>query len=132
MSTIVIAIASVLVLTSTSLLSAQAEARNITAVIRINEQSILERAYLADGPDNLNDAWFTINEERYDNGSYDMSDWVWESDDGFNDSPLNRTIVLPQSDYMVKICLEDDWEYKSCKSMIANQAKDTITFLYPR
>ena len=48
---------------------------NITAIIEINEQSVLDH-----NGSNVNDAWFTIDGQRYDNKSYyDMGDWVYPS-----------------------------------------------------
>jgi hypothetical protein len=70
---IFLAIITVLVVTiSNTQVQAQT---NITAIIEINEQSILDH-----NGSNVNDAWFTIDGQRYDNGSYyDMGDWVYSS-----------------------------------------------------
>jgi hypothetical protein len=125
MSPITVAIASILVLASISPLTVQA--KNVTAILEVNAQSVLEA--VDNGISNVHDAWYTIDGKRNGNWSYDMSDWIWDdSDDGFNDSPLSEEFVLP-SDGSVKICLEDESEYKSCKT--ADNGTETITFLYP-
>jgi hypothetical protein len=121
-----------------SIIVMNVHAKNVTVSVLINEQSILENQYLEDGRNNVNDAWFTINEERYRNGSYyDMSDWVWpDGSNEFNTSPLNDTLILPEWENQLKICFEDKWEYKSCHFVYANGTIGTVgfpvTFLYPR
>lgn len=133
MSPISVAIASVLVLASISLLSAQAEAENITVTVRTNLQAVFDGA-------RLDDAWFTIDGQRYDNGSYsDMGDWVYPSppneDGSINSEALDHTLVLPpksdEFDMGVKLCLEDSWDYKSCQFVSYREIPETISFLYP-
>ena len=65
-----------------------------------------------------------------------MGDWIYPSppnkDGSVNSNALNTTLVLPTPEFpnqTVKICFEDDWEYKS---MVAGTLADTVTFLYPR
>lgn len=125
MSTIAIVIASVLVLTSISTLSVQAqEQKNITAFIHFNEEAIR-----TDG--DLSDAYFTVNGEKYGNIEYDMSDWV-NGDESFPDPDIlaqahPKELVVP--DNIEQICLTDEVSYSTCVNL---RDYDTEAhFIYP-
>ena len=80
---------------STELMSSpEAETFKIDATIDFDRQAILG----ANG-NNLGDAWFTINGQRYGEGSYyDMIDRVYDDDveiRGINTNSLYRVIELP-------------------------------------
>jgi hypothetical protein len=107
----------------------------IDATIDLDRQAILE----ADG-NNLGDAWFTINGQRYGEGTYyDMMDWIYDDDvqiRGINTSPLSRVLELPYSlasGQEIQVCLKDDKGYHLCK-MIINSAEsrpEKVNFTYP-
>lgn len=121
---------------STELMSStEAETFKIDATIDFNRQAILE----ADG-NNLGDAWFTINGQRYGEGSYyDMIDWVYDDDveiRGINTNSLYRVIELPYSleaGQDIQVCLNDDRGYHVCKTAINSDEKspEKVSFTYP-
>jgi len=72
------------------------ETFKIDATINLDRQAILE----ANGS-NLGDAWFTVNGQRYGEGTYyDITDWVYDDDveiRGINTNSLSRVLKLPYS-----------------------------------
>ena len=68
-----------------------------------------------------------------------MGDWVYPSppneDGSINTGPLDHTLILPPiSDEFaggIKLCLEDDWSYKSCQWVSYGEIPKTISFFYP-
>jgi hypothetical protein len=115
--------------------SPEAGTFKIDAAIDFDRQAILE----ANG-NNLGDAWFTINGQRYGEGSYyDMIDWVYDDDveiRGINTNSLYRVIELPYSleaGQDIQVCLNDDRGYHVCKTVINSDEKspEKVSFTYP-
>ena len=109
------------------------ETFKIDVTIEFNRQAILE----ADG-NNLGDAWFTINGQRYGEGTYhDMIDWVYDEDvkiRGIN--PLSKVLELPYSlepGQDIQVCLSDDKGYHLCKIIMNFDEKrlKKVNFIYP-
>jgi hypothetical protein len=102
---------------------------NITAIVTINEQSILDS-----NGSNVHDAWFEVNGQMHNYTIYNMSDWVYQlppDESGINTQPFEETFVLP-SEQEALVCLEDSLEYKSCQSLpYPMKRSETISFLYP-
>jgi len=105
------------------------------ATIDFDRQAILEE----DG-NNLGDTWFTINGQRYGEGTYyDMRDWVYDDDvqiRGINTNPLSRILELPyslESGQEIQVCLSDDKGYHLCKIIINSDEKrpEKVNFTYP-
>ena len=110
-----------------------AETFKIDTTIEFNRQAILE----ADG-NNLGDAWFTINGQRYGEGTYyDMIDWVYDEDVKIRDiNPLSKVLELPYSlepGQDIQVCLSDDKGYHLCKIIINSEEKrpEEVNFTYP-
>jgi hypothetical protein len=122
---IAIVIASVLVLTSISTLSAQAqEQRNITAFIHFDEQAIVN------GGD-LSNTHFVIDGQDDEDYEYDMSDWVYGSDPIIEKNLFTKEhpkeLVVP--DGTKEICLTDEVSYSTCVNL---RDYDTEAhFIYP-
>jgi hypothetical protein len=118
-----------------SMVGPEAETFKIDTTIDFDPQAILD----ANG-NNLGDAWFTINGQRYDKGtSYDMIDWVYDDDVeilGININSLYKVIELPyplEAGQDIQVCLNDDKGYQVCK-IIANSEENRpakINFTYP-
>jgi len=92
------------------------------------------------GGNNLGDAWFTINGQRYGEGTYyDMTDWVYDDDveiRGINTNSLSRVLELPYSlepGQDIEVCLNDDKGYHLCKIVINSEEKkpEVVSFTYP-
>lgn len=107
----------------------------IDATIDFDRQAILEV-----GGNNLGDAWFTINGQRYGEGTYyDMTDWVYDDDveiRGINTNSLSRVLELPYSlepGQDIEVCLNDDKGYHLCKIVINSEEKkpEVVSFTYP-
>jgi hypothetical protein len=121
---------------STELMSSpEAETFKIDATIDFDRQAILE----ANG-NNLGDAWFTINGQRYGEGAfYDMIDWVYDDDvqiRGINTNTLSRVLDLPYSlepGQDIQVCLNDDKGYHVCKMIVNSNEKrpEKVSFTYP-
>lgn len=115
--------------------SSEAGTFKIDATIDLDRQAILE-----ENGNNLGEAWFTINGERYGEGtSYDMKDWVYDDDvqiRGINTNPLSRVLELPyslESGQEIQVCLDDDKAYHLCKMILNSDEKrpEKVTFTYP-
>lgn len=114
---------------------AESGAFKIDATIDLDRQAILG----ANG-NNLGDAWFTINGQRYGEGTYyDMIDWVYDDDveiRGINTNSLSRALELPYSleaGQDIQICLNDDKGYHLCKTIVNSEEKrpERVSFTYP-
>lgn len=115
--------------------SPDVETFKIDATINLDRQAILE----ADG-DNLGDAWFTVNGQRYGGGTYyDMTDWVYDDDveiRGINTNSLSRILELPYSlepGQDIRVCLHDDKGYHICETTVNSEEKrpEKVNFTYP-
>lgn len=113
----------------------QAKTFKIDATIDLDRQAILE----TDG-NNLGEAWFTINGQRYGEGTYyDMMDWVYDDDvqiRGININPLSRVLELPyslESGQEIQVCLNDNKGYHLCKMIINSEENrpEKVNFTYP-
>lgn len=118
-----------------SIPSSNTETFKIDATIDFDRQAILE----ANG-NNLADAWFTINGQRYGEGSfYDMIDWVYDDDfelRGINTNSLSRVLDLPYSlepGQDIQVCLNDAKGYHDCKIIVNSEEKrpEKVNFVYP-
>jgi hypothetical protein len=98
------------------------------------------QAILGENGNNLGDAWFTINGERYGEGTYyDMRDWVYDDDvqiRGINTNPLSRVLELPyslESGQEIQVCLNDNKGYHLCKMIINSEENipEKVNFTYP-
>jgi hypothetical protein len=107
----------------------------IDATINLNRQAVIE----ANG-NNLGEAWFTINGQRYGEGTfYDMMDWVYDDDvqlRGINTNPLSRVLELPYSlepGQEIQVCLSDDKGYHLCKTVLNSEENrpEKVSFTYP-
>lgn len=107
----------------------------IDATIDFDRQAIL-----GENGNNLGDAWFTINGERYREGTYyDMKDWVYDDDvqiRGINTNPLSRVLELPyslESGQEIQVCLNDDKAYHLCKMILNSDENrpEKVNFTYP-
>jgi hypothetical protein len=111
------------------------ETFRIDATIDFDRQAILES-----NGNNLGDAWFTINGQRYGEGTYyDMIDWVYDDDveiRGINTNSLSKVLELPYSlkpGQDIQVCLNDDKGYHLCE-IIVNSKDDRpekVSFTYP-
>ena len=115
--------------------SPETETFKIDATINLDRQAILE----VNG-NNLGDAWFTVNGQRYGEGTYyDMIDWVYDDDvekRGINTNSLSRVIELPYSlepGQDIQVCLNDDKDYHVCKIIVNSEEKrpEKVIFTYP-
>ncbi|HZD36082.1 MAG TPA: hypothetical protein VE130_12830 [Nitrososphaeraceae archaeon] len=111
------------------------ETFKIDATINLDRQAILE----ANGS-NLGDAWFTVNGQRYGEGTYyDMTDWVYDDDVeicGINTNSLSRVLELPYSlepGQDIQVCLDDDKGYHICDIIVNSEEKrpEKVNFTYP-
>lgn len=93
----------------------------------------------ADG-NNLGNAWFTINGQRYGEGTYyEMIDWVNDDDveiRGINTNSLSRVLELPyslESGQDIQMCLNDDKGFYLCKIIVNSEEKrpEKVNFTYP-
>ena len=115
--------------------SSETETFKIDATINFDRQAILE----VNG-NNLGDAWFTVNGQRYGEGTYyDIIDWVYDDDvekRGINTNSLSRVIELPYSlepGQDIQVCLNDDKDYHVCKIIVNSEEKrpEKVIFTYP-
>lgn len=113
----------------------ETETFKINATIDFDRQTILE-----ENGKNLGDAWFTINGQRYNPGTYyDMIDWVYDDDVealGINTDSLNKILELPlslEAGQRINVCLNDDKGYQACKTIINSEemGQEKVSFIYP-
>jgi hypothetical protein len=111
------------------------ETFKIDATINFDRHAILE----ANGG-NLGDAWFTVNGQRYGEGTYyDMTDWVYDDDveiRGINTNSLSRVLELPYSlepGQDIQVCLNNDKGYHICDIIVNSEEKrpEKVNFTYP-
>lgn len=112
------------------------ETFKIDATIDFDRHAILE----ADGNNLVGDAWFTINGQRFGEGTYyDMIDWVYDDDveiRGINTNSLSRVLELPyslESGQDIQMCLNDDKGFYLCKIIVNSEEKrpEKVNFTYP-
>jgi hypothetical protein len=102
-------------------------ARNITAFVHINEESIKDYGSLK------HSAWYTVDGEKYSHrGYHDMIEWVYPDEwyKGPIFDPIEDELMI--ADNASEICFQDTGDYKVCDRISGqNENATEIHFSYP-